>query len=445
MTQSGLHVCHIDLSQERPDPIDPPADSRGTFVIFWWGDLPLGYQTVSAEELPLSVATLDALRTRFAAEQRAARDPALGAPLIAGAEGAPHRALTLAKVDSAGETLAWLDLHAAPSTQSAGDLSVIICTRDRGSHLALCIQSLLAQRSPPGEVIVVDNSANANAAELCRTFPSIRYVHEPRPGLSQARNTGIEAAKRSLIVFTDDDVTPHAGWTAELVRAFANPDIDAVTGLVLPGRLDTHAQQCFQLMMGGLGGYLEPVLFDGNFFAETRDDGAHVWCVGAGANMAFRRAVFDRIGGFDPRLGAGASGCSEDSELWYRLLAGGGSCLYEPRAVVFHDHRPDWPSLERQIHAYMRGHVAALVVQSDTFGHRGNIRRIFRQLPRYFARTAFESVLNATPDRRRLLRREITGWFAGLSYLMRPGWRRHRSPLLRLETTSLREISAQKS
>src|SRR5438034_287760 len=81
-----------------------------------------------------------------------------------------------------------------------------------------------------------------------------------------------------------------------------------------------------------------------------RDRGVPVWRIGCGANMAFRRAAFAKVGLFDTRLGAGASGCSEDSELWYRLLATGGVCHYEPSAVVYHYHRSDWSSLRRQAH-----------------------------------------------------------------------------------------------
>jgi hypothetical protein len=135
--------------------------------------------------------------------------------------------------------------------------------------------------------------------------------------------------------------------------------------------------------------------------------------------------VFDRIGGFDTRLGAGASGCSEDSEFWYRILATGGSCFYEPRAVVLHDHRADWPGLKRQMRAYMNGHVSALIAQADMFNHPGNLRRIFLQLPRYFITQGVKS-LNGAPARRRVLRQQFLGWASGLRYLFNLGWRRRR-------------------
>ena len=106
-------------------------------------------------------------------------------------------------------------------------------------------------------------------------------------------------------------------------------------------------------LLGGFSAGFVPLVFGQDFFTKTRPFGVPVWRIGAGASMAFRRAVFTAIGTFDERLGAGASGCSEDSELWYRLLAGGWECRYEPSAVVFHCHRSSWKALERQINAVL--------------------------------------------------------------------------------------------
>jgi len=124
------------------------------------------------------------------------------------------------------------------------------------------------------------------------------------------------------------------------------------------------------------------------------DRGVPVWRIGAGANMAFRRKVFSRIGLFDERLGAGASGCSEDSEFWYRMLAAGMSIAYEPRAVVWHSHRADRNAFRSQMKQYMRGHVAALLVQFEKHRHFGNIRRLFTTIPYAYYRRLKRMRLN---------------------------------------------------
>ncbi len=426
MKFSPMQIAHLDLSNPAPA---PRSDGRPMLAVLWWRDLPLGMSAAAAEETPFSKATLAAHLARFAAEQRAARDPALGAPLRGTYDGRPEDALRIRDAKAAKGTLGWLDRVARLPLCSADDLSVVICTRDRGPHLSACLASLASQQSPPGEIVVVDNSATGDARSLCEVHSEarsdIRYVHEPRPGLSHARNAGIRAATRPLVAFTDDDVQPHPLWTSEVARVFSEGESapDAMTGLVLPARLDTPAQVFFQMRMGGFGSRFVPVRFDALLYENTRAQGAHVWHIGAGANMAFRRAIFDRVGLFDTRLGAGASGCSEDSEMWYRIIATGGACQYEPRAVVHHDHRDSWQALHSQMRAYQNGHVSALVAQADRFGDRGNLRRIFRQLPSYFLRELFESVQAQEPERRRVLAEEFRGWASGLRYVVDRRWR----------------------
>lgn len=425
MTAHSLPVRHVDLSTARND---AHAGDTAALSIFWWKGLPLGMRASLPEELPFGEAQLRQFTAEYGAAQLAARSPALGAPLRATFEGRPRQALTLARVLGADNLVKALDGLATTPSMPANDVSVVICTRDRGEALDWCLKSVTAQTSAPKEIVVIDNSGDGGAEPICRHFPEVRHVHEPRPGLSVARNAGIRASRGEIIAFTDDDVELHPSWTAEIARAFSSKDIEALAGLVLPARLDTRAQRIFQLEMGGFGSTFVPLRFDHQFFEETRPHGAHVWKIGAGANMAFRRRLFERIGLFDERLGAGASGCSEDSELWYRMLAGGGVCLYEPRAVVFHHHRRELPELRQQMRSYMKGHVAALVAQYDAFGDRGNLTRIFGQLPVYFLKTFLKGLLEKQRGRPETLASEVAGWAAGLQFLCRPGWRRQRAP-----------------
>ena len=437
MIADAYDIRHVDLSGDQPE---VAASSRPLFVVFWWRALPLAIKTYLPEELPLDRAYLAGLAAELLSVQLAARLPGFGAPARASYDGQPAIAVPLAAARTLEDPLEKLDLLAAPASGAADELSVVICTRDRPDALARCLGKLTAQHSLPGQIIVVDNSAQRSAEPVVSGFAGVQYLHEPRAGLSVARNAGIRASRCTLIAFTDDDVEPDPGWTAEIARAFASANVEAVTGLVLPARLDTPAQCFFQLRMGGFGSGCVPMIFDWRFFAETKRMGAPVWRVGAGANMAFRRSVFDRIGLFDERLGAGASGCSEDSELWYRLLAKGGACLFEPRASVFHHHREQWGDLRRQIRAYMKGHVSALFVQATRFGHAGNARRIFLQLPAYFVRTAFRTARDGgSGPRLQILADEMTGWFCGLHYAFRPRWRAQPLPPAR---APLVEVSA---
>jgi GT2 family glycosyltransferase len=71
---------------------------------------------------------------------------------------------------------------------------------------------------------------------------------------------------------------------------------------------------------------------------------------GVGANMAFRRDVFARIGGFDPALDVGTpSGGGGDIEMFHRLVASGFTLVYEPAALVWHQHRREAADLQRLV------------------------------------------------------------------------------------------------
>ena len=135
--------------------------------------------------------------------------------------------------------------------------------------------------------------------------------------------------------------------------------------------------------------------------------------------MAFRKTVFTAVGLFDERLDVGAAGCSGDSEYWYRVLAAGWRCRYEPSAVVFHHHRRTFDALAQQILAYMRGHVAALLVQFEHSGHWGNLRRALIMLPATYALRWAGRLVRRRRDTDGLLAQEIRGWLAGVIFYLR--------------------------
>ncbi|WP_199312572.1 glycosyltransferase family 2 protein [Microcoleus sp. FACHB-672] len=147
-----------------------------------------------------------------------------------------------------------------------------------------------------------------------------------------------------------------------------------------------------------------------------KSKGVPAWEVGAGANMAIRRKAFDLVGNFDERLGAGAAGCSEDSEFWYRLLAEGWVCRYESASVVYHYHRSDSETLKHQMYHYWRGYVTALLVQFARYKHWGNLRRLFVNLPMYYASRFVYGTLKGLQSFNRLLVSGLFGAFAGVIF-----------------------------
>lgn len=417
-------IHHLDLSQPLP-PLTAPPNCQGLYVVLWWRAIPLSHLELPAALLPLTVA-------QWLPQALAAIAPTVGsyqfeAEFQAPLPGAFNRWQT-AKAPSVSDLTGlkkplqqlehqW-EQNAAAS--AADTVSVIICTRDRPEHLARCLKSLRSLASPPYEVLVIDNAPTTEATQaLVAQYPEVRYYREPRPGLSMARNTGIRQATGDLIAFTDDDVELHPHWFDQLRTAFRSPEVMAMTGLILPASLDTEAECLFQLSSSGFGCSYRPLTFDAYFFAEMKPYGVPAWRVGAGANMAFRREVFTHLGGFDERLGAGASGCSEDSEFWYRVLAAGWICQYQPTAVVFHHHRADFASLKQQMRAYMSGHVVALLVQAQRHGHKGNLRRLMVALPQYYAKQIIRGSLYRFKGKYGTIFTEIQGCLAGIGYYLR--------------------------
>ena len=410
-----IELRHVDLSEGLPS-LDV-ADGRSRRWYLWWRSRPLGVLPIEHWQLPVTPE-------RLARLVASAVGPAVGDLLHPGGPFAarlpfdrpepPSRALPLAALldeQSLDRLDAVVRRPPAPPV-GAGTVAVVVCTRDRAEQLRDCLRAVRAMTQQPDELVVVDNGSDAGAARGVAEELGARWVPEPRPGLSRARDAGIAATTSDVVAFTDDDVLVHPEWLVRLLSGFCAPEVMAVTGLVLPAALDTAAEVAFEAA-GGFGQGFRVREFGQEWLLRKRRRAAHVWQVGAGANAAFRRAAFDRVGGFDPRLGAGAAGCSEDSEMWHRLLAGGWRCRYEPWAVVHHRHRATLPELRSQSRAYLRGHVAALAVQFARTGHVGEPRRAIASLPRYFARRAAVRVLWREPDP--TLVAEVSGYLSGLA------------------------------
>lgn len=295
-------------------------------------------------------------------------------------------------------------------------VSIVVPTCDRADDLRRCLRSLVTQRTRHAiEIIVIDNRpALGIARQIVREFPSVRLISEERPGLSYARNAGIVAATGTIVVATDDDVTAPAGWLERLVAPFGRAEVMCVTGNVLPIELETEAQWLFE-EYGGLGKGFTPVEADGYWF-RSRRGAVPTWQLGATANAAFRASVFrdPRIGLLDEALGAGMpTGCSEDTYLFYKILAAGGTILYEPTAYVWHRHRSTLAALRQQIRAYSRGHVAYHLLTLTRYRDLRALRRIFYSLPKIYARRAFDRLRGWSEYPLSLILLEIQGNLEG--------------------------------
>lgn len=230
-------------------------------------------------------------------------------------------------------------------------------TFNRGALLDGAIRSVLAQdpgRTPPFELIVVDNHSTDGTRGIVERFSRVdgrvRYLFEPRQGLSHARNAGIGESRAALVAFTDDDVRAEADWVAAVVRAFDEyPDADAAGGRVLPV---WPAEPPRWLTPD----HWAPLALVDHGPAPVRIGPERPICL-VGANLAVRREVFHDVGGFATELQRVKDGIGslEDHEFMLRLLEAGRTAVYDPRIVIHAEIQPN--RLERTYHRrWHRGH-----------------------------------------------------------------------------------------
>lgn len=259
------------------------------------------------------------------------------------------------------------------------DVSVVISTYNRAGELAGALESVLSQEAGgvEYEVILVDNNSTdhtrAVADALVARYPDrLRYLFEPRQGLSYGRNTGIAAARGPIVAFTDDDVRVAPDWVARIARVFRDrPDIAYIGGKVLP-RWSTPPPRWL------VNHHWSPLaLID--YADEYIESSASRPVCFVGANLAFRREVFDRVGLFNPALGRvkDGIGSTEDHDLQLRLWRAGLKGLYQPELIVTAEVSPD--RLTKRYHRrWHRGHgryCALMRVHESMIGGNGPIGR----------------------------------------------------------------------
>jgi GT2 family glycosyltransferase len=210
------------------------------------------------------------------------------------------------------------------------DVSVVISSCDRAESLARAIDSLRRQQLPAGldcEVIIVDNNSRDGTSALLqglvgREHLGLRAIFEPRQGVSHGRNAGVRASRAPIVAFTDDDNEVDPQWIATIKRMLdLHPDVAAVGGKILPEWPSAvprwiDRQHWSPLAILDYG--------DRPFYSSSSDPRVLLT-----ANLAVRREVLDRLGGFSPDFPR-----CQDHELLIRLWRAGGRVLYAPELVV---------------------------------------------------------------------------------------------------------------
>ena len=230
------------------------------------------------------------------------------------------------------------------------DVSIVISTYNRCELLEGALRALLSQTATDVayEILLVDNNSTDQTRTVVKALESqnpekLRYIFEPKQGLSYGRNTGIAEAKAGIIAFTDDDVRVAGDWLWRIKTAFeANPDIDFLGGKVLP-RWPTQPPSWLTKANWSPLALLD--YGDHPFYVDS----AKQLCL-IGANFAFRRRAFEKVGLFktDFQRVKDGIGSLEDHEILLRLWRAGSKGLYLPGLVVSAEIEPD--RMEKQYH-----------------------------------------------------------------------------------------------
>jgi GT2 family glycosyltransferase len=254
------------------------------------------------------------------------------------------------------------------------------------------VRSVEDQTSPPAEVVVVIDHNDALLARAVADWPRHTVLpNRHRKGLSGARNTGVAAATGEVVAFLDDDACADPRWLERLCRHFADPVVGGVGGGIAPAWAEGAPRWFPKEFLWVVGCSYEGLPTE---VAEVRNP--------IGANMAFRRALVVRAGGFAEevgRVGTVPAGC-EETELSIRLRAGGATILYDPDALVHHLVPADRGTLRYfRRRCFAEGRSKAVVARlADATSALATEREYARRtLPRGVARGLREAVRG--PDR----------------------------------------------
>lgn len=215
--------------------------------------------------------------------------------------------------------------------------SVVICTYKRVDFLKKSLEALYNQTFPKTnfEVILINNNSPDDTDDVCKKFIQthpdlqIQYFIETRQGLSYARNKGIELAKGNIIVFLDDDAIAQTDYIEKLKLFFDTySDATAVGGRIYP-LFESKRPKWMSKYLLSLTSSIDlgdkVLLFPGRKYP-------------IGANMAFKRFVFENYGQFDVNLGRRGDNLegAEEKAIFYQLRKENKAVYYVPDAIVQH-------------------------------------------------------------------------------------------------------------
>jgi len=213
-------------------------------------------------------------------------------------------------------------------------VSVVVCSYNGARTIGDTFEALQHVEYPNFEVILVDDGSKDATAAIGLEF-GVRVISTENRGLSNARNTGYEAATGEIVAYVDDDAYPEVHWLHYLAHRFMQRDWAGVGGPNLPPAGDGMIAECVANSPGG------PV-----HVLVSDIEAEHI----PGCNMAFRKAALEGTGGFDPRFRT----AGDDVDICWRLLNSGAHIGFHAGAMVWHHRRNSVRTYWKQQRGYGR-------------------------------------------------------------------------------------------
>ena len=249
-------------------------------------------------------------------------------------------------------------------------VSVIVCSYNGGQTLGDCLRSLDEVAYPDFEIVLVDDGSKDDTEQLVRAWlaerrarvpevvkdegaivqgqhhearcevyegggklPGFIHIVQPNMGLSYARNAGAHAARGEIFAYTDSDCMADSDWLYFMVGTLLSGDYVGVGG----PNISPPAVNWIQAAVCAAPGGPNHVLLT-DVVAE------HI----PGCNMAFHRAAFESIGGFDTEYRK----AGDDVDFCWRLQTNGGVIAFAPSAIVWHYRRFTLKAFRKQQEGY---------------------------------------------------------------------------------------------
>jgi len=223
-------------------------------------------------------------------------------------------------------------------------VSIIVPVLNGADTIADMLTALFNQAVGPmeREILVVDNGSTDHTRDIVKKFP-VTLLEEPRPGVSAARNHGLQHASGDIYMNIDADTLPTRHWLREMVSPFSDPSVVLAGGKVVSFKPETGAERYIEK-----SGLYEPI----NSIANP------IFPFVIGMNLAVRREAALAIGGWDERLMR-----ADDVDFSFRLLKKFPSKIkYQQNALIFHRNRRTDDGLKKQALGYGYG-VATMYIK----------------------------------------------------------------------------------